>query len=285
MGKSVSKHRLKKQKWSALDIAVNVFVVLLALVNLFSLYWMFVNSFQFTYKIVKIPPELFPSSFTLDNYSDLFKGSNAILWLMNSLTISVLVMIFTLLVSSMAAYAFAKMRFTGRKVLFIILISTLMVPKEIIFVPLYITTKNLGLIGTLSSMILPNLGFPLGMFLLKQFYESIPETLREAARIDGCSEFMVYFRIILPLGKAGLSALGIMTFINTWNDYLWQLLMTTKDKLKTLPIGVAALQQQINPNYALRLAGASLSAIPMIILFLIFQKSFSQGLTIGAIKE
>ena len=250
-----------------------------------TLYWMVANSFQFTYKIVKLPPEFFPQQFTMDNYRDLFQGSDALRWLQNSLIVSIVTTALTLLVSSLAAYAFAKMQFCGRKVWFVLLISTLMVPKEIIFVPLYMTTKYLGIIGSMASMILPNVAFPLGMFLLKQFYESIPDTLREAARIDGCNEFMIYLRIILPLGTAGLFAVGITTFINTWNDYLWQLITTTKDVLKTLPIGVAALQQQINPNYGLRLAGATLSAIPMIVLFLIFQDSFSKGLTVGAIKE
>ena len=261
----------KFEKANKGDVIVNFFILLFALSNLFILYWMFANSFQYTYTIV--------------NYINLFSGTNAAQWTINSLFISTVTTFIVIAISSLAAYGFAKINFIGRNTIFIILISTLMVPKEIIFIPLFKTTQALGMIGKYSSMILPNTGFPLGVFLLRQFYQSIPDSLRESAKIDGASEMTIFLKIILPLGKAGMAALTVMTFINTWNDYLWQLILTTNEEIKTLPIGIASLLQIVNPDYGLRLAGSAISAIPMLILFIAFQKYFTKGITVGAVKE
>ncbi|HHV58919.1 MAG TPA: carbohydrate ABC transporter permease [Clostridiaceae bacterium] len=274
----------KLKKADKIDLILNFFIVIFALSNVFILYWTFANSFQYTYTIVKVPPELFPIRPTIHNFTNLFEGTNALKWTFNSLFVAATTTFLVVIMSSLSAYGFAKLKFFGRNTLFLILISTLMIPKEIIFIPLFQTTRALGLIGTYSSMILPNTAFPLGVFLMRQFYQSLPDELRESAKIDGAKEVTIFIKIIMPLGKAGLAALAIMTFISTWNDYLWQLILTTKESIKTLPIGIASLLQIINPDYGLRLAGSVVSVVPMLVLFIAFQKYFTKGITIGAVK-
>ncbi|HEY5584745.1 MAG TPA: carbohydrate ABC transporter permease [Ruminiclostridium sp.] len=275
----------QKIKRDKLDIVSNIVVLFFALINIFPLYWMFSNSLKSSNSITRMPPEWIPQHPSFDNYVQLLSSQNVISWAFNSVFISVLTTVLVVFISSLAAYAFAKLDFYGNKVIFVIFISTLMIPKDVYIIPLFKIMQNFNLINTRLGVIIPNVALPFGVFILKQFFDSLPNALRESAKIDGASEWTVYLRIIIPMAKAGIGALFILVFVRMWNDYLWQLIMLSKDSLKTLQLGIASLQTENVPNLAFKITGASLAAIPMIIVFLCFQSYFTRGITLGAVKE
>jgi len=275
----------KLKKLDKFDLISNILITIFAVLNLFPLYWMISSSLKVSHDVTKMPPVWIPIPPAVQNYTNLFKNSNAVIWTFNSFLISIGTTAAIVLVSSMASYAFAKMNFWGKDVIFLVLISALMIPKEIYIVPLVKVMQYFHLKGTIIGIILPNVALPFGVFLLRQFFASVPDSLRESARLDGCPEWKIFTRIMLPVCKPGLSALAVLTFVQTWNDYLWQLVMITKDNMKTLQLGVAGMQQENLPDYGLRIASACVAAVPMLTIFMIFQKYFTSGITMGAIKE
>lgn len=276
-----NKNKIKREKY---DIGANIIVIIFAICSLFPLYWLVTSSFKNSVDVVKMPPDWFPKSFTLSNYVDVFNNQPAFKWAYNSIVVSLVATLALLIVSAMAAYAFSKLRFKGKNFIFIIFISSLMIPKEVMIVPLFRIIQDFGMVNTLSGMIWPNVATAFGVFLLKGFFDSIPDSLREAAKMDGASEFRIFFTIMLPLVKPGLGALFILNFVNVWNDYLWQLVVGQSDTSKTLMVGIATLMQDLNPNFAYKMAGATVGAIPMLIIFVLFQKYFTRGITIGSDK-
>jgi multiple sugar transport system permease protein len=184
----------------------------------------------------------------------------------------------------MAGYAFAKRRFPGRTVLFWLLLSTLMIPIQVTLIPLYLITRNLGLIDSLWGVILPGTATVFGIFLMRQYIQTLPTELEEAARMDGCGEFRVFWSIILPLCKPAIAALAIFTFVRFWNDFLWPLIALNRPQNYTLTVGVANLQGEFMTDWGVIFAGASLAALPMIVFFLAFQSYFLEGVRMGAIK-
>ena len=274
-----------KQRRSLLDLILNIIIVFFAVLSFFPLYWLLASSFKFSHDIIKIPPMWYPENFTLQNYYNLFSQSNTWKWLINSLIVAGATTVLIVLVSTLAAYAFAKLNFFGKNVLFIVFISTLMLPKEVYIVPLFKVTQYMGISGGFAGTILPNVAMSLGIFLLKQYFEGIPNALREAAKVDGAHELTIFIRIYLPTVTAGIAALSVLMFVQTWNDYLWQLIQLTKDELKTIQLGVAGLQSEHHPDYGLIMAGAVYAALPLSIIFMLFQKYFTQGITMGAVKE
>lgn len=275
----------KKIKKGPYDIVSNIIVSFFALLSLFPLYWLVTSSFKYSSDVVKMPPDWFPTSFTLDNYVDLFNNQPAFRWAFNSLTVSLVATIALIAVSSLAAYAFSKLRFKGRKVIFIVFISSLMIPKEIIIVPLFRIIDQMGWVNSLHGMIWPNVAIAFGVFMLKGFFDQIPDSLREASRMDGASEFTVFYKVMLPIVKPGIGALFILNFVQVWNDYLWQLVIGQESKVKTLQVGIATLMQDLNPNFAYKMAGAVVAAIPMLLVFAFFQSYFTKGISAGAVKE
>lgn len=276
-----NKNKIKHEKY---DIIANTIVLLFAICSLFPLYWLVTSSFKNSVDVVKMPPDWFPKTFTLSNYVDVFNNQPAFKWAYNSIVVALVATIALLLVSSMAAYAFSKLQFKGKNIIFIIFISSLMIPKEVMIVPLFRIIQDFNMVNTLSGMIWPNVATAFGVFLLKGFFDSIPDSLREAAKMDGASEFRIFFTIMLPLVKPGLGALFILNFVNVWNDYLWQLVVGQSENSKTLMVGIATLMQDLNPNFAYKMAGATVGAIPMLIIFVLFQKYFTRGITIGSDK-
>lgn len=276
-----NKNKIKREKY---DIGANIIVIIFAICSLFPLYWLVTSSFKNSVDVVKMPPDWFPKSFTLSNYVDVFNNQPAFKWAYNSIVVSLVATLALLIVSAMAAYAFSKLRFKGKNFIFIIFISSLMIPKEVMIVPLFRIIQDFGMVNTLSGMIWPNVATAFGVFLLKGFFDSIPDSLREAAKMDGASEFRIFFTIMLPLVKPGLGALFILNFVNVWNDYLWQLVVGQSETSKTLMVGIATLMQDLNPNFAYKMAGATVGAIPMLIIFVLFQKYFTRGITIGSDK-
>ena len=273
-----------KRKREKIDIISNIIVVFFAVLSLFPLYWLVTSSLKNSADVVKMPPDWFPKTFVWSNYTDVFNNQPAFTWAYNSIVVSLVSTLALIAVSTMAAFAFSKLHFKGKNVIFIVFISSLMIPKEVMIVPLFRIIQDFGMVNTLSGMIWPNVATAFGVFLLKGFFDSIPDSLREAAKIDGASEFTIFFRIMLPLVKPGIGALFILNFVQVWNDYLWQLVVGQETGSKTLMVGIATLMQDLNPNFAYKMAGAVVAAVPMLIIFVMFQKYFTKGITIGSDK-
>lgn len=274
-----------RKKRETFDVISNTIVIFFAVLNLFPLYWLFTSSLKNSSDVLKMPPDWWPQSITFANYTEVFQSQPALRWTFNSVFVAGLSTVFVVIASSMAAYAFSKLRFKGRNVLFITFISSLMVPKEVMIVPLFRISQDLGLVNNLFGMIWPNVAAAFGVFLLKGFFDSAPDALREASRIDGAGEVRTFLQIILPIVKPGIGALFILNFVQVWNDYLWQLVIGQDKEMKTLMVGIATLMQDLNPNFAYKMAGATVAAIPMLIIFMLFQQYFTRGISIGAVKE
>lgn len=265
------------------DIFVLIVMIVLAVLFAFPLYWIITGSFKDAAAINAVNPEWFPKNPTTDNYVRLF-DKPALRWLFNAIFISVMSMVLTCLTAAMAGYALAKKRFVGQKVLFTLLICAMALPKQVVLVPLLKEMSFLGLHDNMWAVILPTVGWPFGIFLLKQFSEGIPTEMLEAVRIDGAGEIQTFTTIVLPMIKPGIGALAIFTFISTWNDYFLQLIMLNSSKVLTISLGIAKLQAEMSNDFGLIIAGAALGAIPIVAIFIMFQKYFTQGITMGAVK-
>ena len=266
------------------DLVLSILVILGAVLNLFPLYWLITSSFKTSAGIYKMPPDWFPKTFNLGNYKELFVGQPAFRWAFNSIVVSVVSTVLVIICSSLAAYAFSKIKFKGSMTLYLIFICSLMLPKEIFIVPLFKIIQALNWSDSYAGMIAPTVASCFGVFLLKGFFDSVPDSIRESGKIDGANELTIFARLVLPIVKPGLGALFILNFVNVWNDYLWQMLMARTKSMKTLMVGTASLMQEINPNFAYKMAGATVACIPMLIVFLVFQRYFTGGITMGAEK-
>lgn len=273
------------KKMERFDLITNIIVLVLAVLFLLPLFWLVTNTFKTSAEIYQMPPDILPKRWYMGNLNELFSGQPTLKWVMNSFIVSFMTALLSVFVSALAAYGFSKLAFKGRTVLFLIVIASIMIPKETFIVPLFDVIESLNWIDTYQSMIVPNLATGFGTFMLYSYFKVIPESIRESAKIDGASEWTVFSKLMLPIVKPGIGALFILNFVTAWNDYLWQLLMARSKDMKTLTIGVASLQQDINPNIGLKVAGAAIAALPMIIIFFLFQRFFVKGATNGAIKE
>ncbi|WHX51320.1 carbohydrate ABC transporter permease [Paenibacillus woosongensis] len=274
-----------KKKMERFDIVSNAIITLFAVLNLFPLYWLFTSSLKNSSDVVKMPPDWWPKTITFSNYVDIFQNQPALRWTFNSIYVSGVTTILVIVIGSMAAYAFSKINFKFSNLIYIIFVSSLMIPKEIMIVPLFRIVQNFHMVNAYGGMIWPNVAGAFGVFLLKGFFDTTPNALREAARIDGASEWRTFTRIMLPIVKPGIGALFILNFVQVWNDYLWQLVVGQEKLMKTLMVGTATLMQDLNPNFAYKMAGATVAAIPMLIIFVMFQRYFTSGITAGAVKE
>ncbi len=275
-------------------------LIVLAFLFLFPLYWIVTGAFKTSADINSVTPVWFPTEFTLNNFTKLFSRRTAplfelgpiigpaipaaIRWLFNTVFMAVAAMVLTCITAAMAGYALAKKRFRGRAILFGLIVCAMALPKQVILIPLIKEMALLGLYDNLWAVILPTVGWPFGVFLMKQFAESIPNEMLEAARVDGSSEWRTFTNIVFPMIKPGVGALAIFTFINSWNDYFMQLIMLTSGSNYTISVGIATLQAETSVDTGMLMAGAALAAVPIIIVFLCFQKYFTQGITMGAVK-
>lgn len=277
---------LKKiKKMGTYDLVTNIIVFIGALAFLLPLFWLLSNTFKYSQEIYRTPPTIIPDRFTIRNLQELFESQPTFRWIFNSFFVSFVTGLLSVLFSALAAYGFAKLKIKGKTVLFVIVISSIMIPKETFIVPLFEIIVDLNWIDTYASMIVPNLATGFGTFMLFSFFDSIPDSIRESAKIDGAGEWLIFRKLMLPIAKPGVAALFILNFVTTWNDYLWQLLMGRTEMMQTLNVGVASLQQSLNPNIGLQVAGAFLAALPMLIVFIAFQRYFIAGATEGAVKE
>lgn len=254
--------------------------------SLFPLYWLFVTAFKKPTVILSMPPQMFSYPPTLLNFMTLFGRSQLMIfrWLLNSMIHAGSTTAFCIFFSAMAGYALAKKKFPGDKLIFAIIIGIILIPSQIIIVPLFIIIIRLGWVDTYWALIIPDLVIPASIFLMKQFLQTLPSELIDAARIDGCSEIGIFIRIVLPLAKPGLAVVGIFGFVSEWNSFLWPLIVINSNCMRTIQLGLAYLQSTLLTEYGLLMAGAAFAAIPMFIIFFSFQKYFLRGVTVGALK-
>ena len=286
-------------KWAS-----TVVVSLVAVLFLFPLYWIITGAFKTGIEINSAEPVWWPSEWVLTNFerlmnrrsSPLFEITlgnltfigpeipSAILWLINSVVMAVASMLLTCLTSAMAGYVLAKKQFFGRNIIFGLIVCAMALPKQVILIPLVRQMSAMNLWDTSWAVIFPIVGWPFGVFLLKQFSEGIPTEMVEACRIDGASEWRTFTDVMFPMIKPGVGACAIFTFINAWNDYFMQLIMLTKTENLTIALGIATMQGESSTDFGLLMAGSAMASVPIIIIFLIFQKYFTKGITMGAVK-
>ena len=296
-----------------------VAVVILAIMFAFPLYWIITGAFKTGKEINSTTPVWFPSQWDMGNFQRLMSKRTAPLfditipalklsfgkyvvrlgktlvitgptvpapvrWLLNTVFMSVASMLLTCLTAAMAGYVLAKKRFWGKGLIFSLVVCAMALPKQVILIPLLREMSALHLYDKIWAVIFPIVGWPFGVFLLKQFAEGIPTEMVEACRIDGASEWRTFTDVMFPMIKPGVGACAIFTFINSWNDYFMQLIMLTANKNLTISLGIATMQGESSTDYGLLMAGAALASVPIIIVFLIFQKYFTKGITMGAVK-
>lgn len=285
MASDVAYAKPRMGRWTWQRLLAWFVLIVTTLISLWPMYWLFTTALTPTEFTIKTPPDIIPINASLQNFQRLFtKARNYWYWAGNSLLVGVSITAFHLFFDTMAGYGFAKMRFPGRNLFFWLILSTLMIPDHVTLIPKYIVTRELNLLNSLWAVILPGTASVFGIFLMRQYIQTLPSELQDAGRIDGCSEFGVFWRIILPLCKPALGALAIFTFVRQWNDFLWPLIVLTNSRKFTLPVGVASLQGEFGTDYGIIFAGAALAALPMIVFFLLFQRYFLEGVRMGAVK-
>ena len=286
-----SQQRLLRRRRRARTLTQRALIYLVlgvvALLVILPLLWMLSTSLKpkaqwFTREI-----HWLPITFTLDNYRALFSNANTpiVRWFFNSLFVASATTLLVLVVDATAAYAYARLEFRGRRALYALLLATLFLPGVMFLIPNFLTVFRLGLLNNYLGVILPGLAGVFGVFFLRQFFESIPKTLEEAAEIDGASTFQIFTRIVLPLSKPALATLGILTFLGSWNDFLWPLLILRDRALQTLPPGLRTLQGAYTSEYGLMMAGAVVVAVPVLILYLFLQRYIVESVASTGLKN
>lgn len=277
----IAPRRFKFDGWQILAWIVLIVTTVIAL---FPMYWLFANAFTPITSTPPLTPIIIPG-FKLDNFERLLVNNKFYLnWMANSLIVAFVITAFHAVFDTLAGYAFAKKQFPGRNLFFILILSTLMIPIHVTFIPLYIINRQLGLIDSLWALILPGTAWVFGIFLMRQYIQTLPSELLDAARIDGASEIGVFRHIIFPLSRPAVAALAIFTFVRSWNDFLWPVIALNKPQNYTLTVGVANLQGEFMTDWGIIFSGAALAALPMVIFFLLFQKYFLEGVRMGALK-
>ncbi|MGZ5405765.1 MAG: carbohydrate ABC transporter permease [Nocardioides sp.] len=247
--------------------------------------WMVVGSLKTTSELRRSPPTWLPENATLDNYSQLFSRLDFGTYFFNSTVVAVVVTLGNLLFCSMLGYALAMLDFPGKRALFGVVMATLLIPGVVTFVPLFVLVANAGLVDTLPGLMLPFLAAPFGVFLMRQFIMGLPRDLLDAGRVDGAGELRIFARIILPLCGPALATLGILTFLGSWNNFLWPLVVAQTEQTYTLPVALALYSKGQNATeYGLLLAGATVVVVPVLLVFLAFQRRVIEGIATTGIK-
>ena len=266
-------------------VLLHAALVLGAAATLFPLFWMITSSLMPTGEANTYPPRILPSHVTFEHYGELFTRLNLGQAFFNSTLLAAAVTLLSLLLNSMAGYAFAKLRFRGRGKIFGFLLAALVLPTQVAILPLFLLLREMHLISSYWGVILPGMASIFGIFLVRQYALSIPDELLDAARIDGASEFRIYSEIVLPLCRPILVTLAIFTFLGTWNDFLWPLVVLTDQSRYTLPVALANLFGEHVQDTELMMAGSVLTVLPVLLLFLFLQRHYIQGLLMGGVKE
>jgi len=247
--------------------------------------WMVLSSFKPEREVMAVPPTWWPESVTTDNYEQLFRLLDFPTYFANSAIVAVTVAVGNMVFCAMLGYALAKLEFPGKRLVFALVLGTLMVPGVVTFIPLFVLTTNIGLANTLPGMILPFLAGPFGVFLMRQFILGLPDELIQAARVDGASELRIFFSVILPLCGPAVATLGVLTFLTSWNNFLWPLVIATSEDKYTLPVALALYAVGQNATkYGLLLAGSVVVVLPVLVVFLVLQRRIIQGVAMTGIK-
>jgi multiple sugar transport system permease protein len=250
----------------------------MALLWLLPLIWGFVTALKSETQAAQLPVRWIPEGgFTFESFSRVLTGSSLPLWMLNSAIISVAVTVITVAISAMAAYGFSRTTFRGRKLLFALTIAAIMVPPQILIVPLFRQMLGLNLVDTYAGVILPQVVAPVMVYVLKKFFDGIPVELEEAARMDGAGQFRVFWSIVLPLSRSILAAVSIFVFIGAWNNFLWPFIVTNDPALMTMPVGLNVVRNAFGVTFAADLAGAVIAALPLLIIFMFFQRQIIKG--------
>lgn len=267
------------------QILVHVFIYSLAFLTIAPFLWMVLTSVKDMSEIFTYPPKWWPEVFRFENYVNAFQAAPFGRFYLNSMLVATLVTIGQLITCSMAAFAFARLRFKGRDLLFYIFLGTMMIPYNVTMIPSFMILYWLGWIDTYYALIVPGLASAFGTFLLRQFFLTIPRELEEAAYIDGASKFSVLWRIIMPLAKPALATLAIFTFMGVFNDFIWALIVINSEELHTVQLGLAIFRDRYTTQWDLLMAGSVTAVMPILIVFFFAQKYFIKGITLSGLKE
>ncbi len=262
----------------------HLILIPVAAAMLIPMIWMLVTSVETLNETRHFPPDLLPHTVRLRNYSDVLLHAPFARWFVNTVIVTVVSVAGNLLFCSLAGYAFARIKFFGREVVFVAILATLMIPFQVVMIPTFIIVKDLGMINTLGALIVPNLAGAFGIFLLRQFFRTLPVELEEAARIDGASRLGVLFKIILPLSGPALATLAVITFLWTWNDFLWPLITISSADNMTLQLGLTTFQGTHQTSTNLLMAANVMSVLPVLLLFFLAQRFFIRGIASTGLK-
>jgi ABC-type glycerol-3-phosphate transport system permease component len=276
--------RRSRRRRRAAKVVRYVTLTLLALVVLLPVYMTVVNSLLTPQRLLSRPPALFPSDPQWGNYADAWTDGNLAVYLRNSFIVTVLITVGQVLTAILAAYAFAFLDFPLKRTLFVVFLATLMVPFEVTIITNYATVADLGLINTYPGLVVPFLATGFGAFLLRQSFLTLPKDLEDAARLDGYGHWRFLTRVVVPLSRPAIGALSVFSFLAAWNQYLWPLLVTEDDEMRTVQVGLRQLSRTELDRFPVTFAGTILAALPIVILLLVFQKQLVRGLTAGAVK-
>jgi multiple sugar transport system permease protein len=265
-------------------IAVNGLLAALAAMSLFPLLWMLSVSFMPAGAASTLPPPLLPAAPTLANYRELFERVGMGRYLFNSFLVASAITLGSVTLNAMAGYAFAKLEFRGRERIFQWLIAALVIPGQVAMMPLFLELKALGLVNTYGGVIVPALASIFGIYLVRQYARSIPDELIEAARVDGAGELVIFTRVIVPLLRPIIVTLAVFSFLASWNDFMWPLIVLTDDSLHTLPVALAGLSREHVQDNELMMAGSVITVLPVLLLFLALQRQYMEGLLAGSVK-
>ncbi len=260
--------------------------ILVAALWILPVVWVVTMSLKPNAELMRSTWGFFPYPFTLENYANLFQRSTVPLWLLNSVIVAVVMTVFVLVVSSLAGYAFARLDFPFKKTLFLIMIAGLMIPEQAVFIPLHQMFADWGVHNTHFALVTPRVAVPIGVFLMMQFFRAVPREIEEAAELDHASRFTIFWKVMLPLSVPALTTLGLFTFIHAWNDFLWPLVSATRSDMYTVTVGLASIQGNFAFSEGLGsvMASAVFASLPIVILFLIFQRYIVAGVAMSAGK-
>jgi ABC-type glycerol-3-phosphate transport system permease component len=270
---------------SAYLVATYAILIVATVIALFPFGYIISTSFKESLQLFRYPPQWLPDPPTTINYRNLFTEHPFLRWTLNSFVVASSVTVIKVVIDSMAGYAFAKMTFRGRDALFLLVLMTLMIPFAATLIPLFLIVRDLHLLNTYWGLILPPLASPIGIFMMRSFIESLPSDLENAARLDGCSEFQIYRRVILPLIRPGLVVLGVFTFMVQWTSYLWPLIVATHEDMLTVTVGIQSFQSFFTQDWGLTSAASVMGMLPLVIAFIFLQRYFIAGSIAGALKE
>ncbi len=255
-----------------------------AIIMVFPFVWCLMGSFKTPDQIITIPPTFLSKSYTLNNYIEVLGRGNFLRWYANSIGCAVFVTFTVCFFSSLAGYAIAKFKFAGKKVIFAFILSTMMIPMQMLVIPWYYMAHKLGLVDSYMGIIFPGIVSAFGVYFMKQAMESIPNSLIEAARIDGTSEFRIFWKVVFPLVRPSLAALAILTFISNWDAFLWPLIVINSPAMKTLPVGLQSFAGAQGVNYHLIMTAANLVILPVLALYMILQKQIVKSIATTGVK-